>query len=79
MGLYFWMKLAIYHFLCNPNLTAIEKGKSVVWEVHTQNRPIDVRLICATNADIRQMVEDGISVRTYYIVSTRLKYIYLHP
>lgn len=25
----------------------------------TQTVPIDVRLICATNADIRQMVEDG--------------------
>ena len=25
----------------------------------TQTIPIDVRLICATNADIRQMVEDG--------------------
>ena len=39
-------------------LTAIEK-KQIIRLGSTQNIPIDVRLICATNADIRQMVEDG--------------------
>lgn len=58
-------------------LTAIEK-RQISRLGSTQTVPIDVRLICATNADIRQMVKTGISVRTYYIVSTRLKYIYLH-
>ena len=39
-------------------LTAIEKRQiSRLGSTHTV--PIDVRLICATNADIRQMVEDG--------------------
>lgn len=39
-------------------LTAIEK-KQIMRLGSTQNIPIDVRLICATNVDIRQMVEDG--------------------
>ena len=33
--------------------------KPVSYTHLTQTVPIDVRLICATNADIRQMVEDG--------------------
>ena len=39
-------------------LTAIEK-RQISRLGSTQTIPIDVRLICATNADIRQMVEDG--------------------
>ena len=39
-------------------LTAIEK-RQISRLGSTQTVPIDVRLICATNADIRQMVEDG--------------------
>ncbi|MBS5638333.1 MAG: sigma-54-dependent Fis family transcriptional regulator [Bacteroides sp.] len=39
-------------------LTAIEK-RQINRLGSTQTVPIDVRLICATNADIRQMVEDG--------------------
>ena len=39
-------------------LTAIEK-RQISRLGTTQTVPIDVRLICATNADIRQMVEDG--------------------
>ena len=39
-------------------LTAIEK-RQISRLGSTQTAPIDVRLICATNADIRQMVEDG--------------------
>ena len=39
-------------------LTAIEK-RQISRLGSTQTDPIDVRLICATNADIRQMVEDG--------------------
>ena len=39
-------------------LTAIEK-RQISRFGRTQTIPIDVRLICATNADIRQMVEDG--------------------
>ena len=39
-------------------LTAIEKMQ-ISRLGSTQTVPIDVRLICATNADIRQMVEDG--------------------
>lgn len=39
-------------------LTAIEK-RQISRLGNTQTVPIDVRLICATNADIRQMVEDG--------------------
>ena len=40
-------------------LTAIEKRANQSFGASTQTVPIDVRLICATNADIRQMVEDG--------------------
>ena len=39
-------------------LTAIEK-RQISRLGSTQTVPIDVRLICATNTDIRQMVEDG--------------------
>lgn len=39
-------------------LTAIEK-RQISRLGSTQTVPIDVRLICATNADVRQMVEDG--------------------
>ena len=39
-------------------VTAIEK-RQISRLGSTQTVPIDVRLICATNADIRQMVEDG--------------------
>ena len=39
-------------------LTAIEK-RQISRLGSTQTVPIDVRIICATNADIRQMVEDG--------------------
>ena len=39
-------------------LTAIEK-RQISRLGSTQTVPINVRLICATNADIRQMVEDG--------------------
>ena len=39
-------------------LTAIEK-RQISRLGSTQTVPIDVRLICTTNADIRQMVEDG--------------------
>lgn len=39
-------------------LTAIEK-RQISRLGSTQTVPIDVRLICSTNADIRQMVEDG--------------------
>lgn len=39
-------------------LTAIEK-RQISRLGSTQATPIDVRLICATNADIRQMVEEG--------------------
>ena len=39
-------------------LTAIEK-RQISRLGSTQTVPIDVRLICATNADIRQIVEDG--------------------
>lgn len=39
-------------------LTAIEK-RQISRLGSTQTIPIDVRLICATNADIHQMVEDG--------------------
>lgn len=39
-------------------LTAIEK-RQISRLGSTQTVPIDVSLICATNADIRQMVEDG--------------------
>ena len=39
-------------------LTAIEK-RQISRLGSTQTVPTDVRLICATNADIRQMVEDG--------------------
>lgn len=39
-------------------LTAIEK-RQISRLGSTQTVPIDIRLICATNADIRQMVEDG--------------------
>ena len=39
-------------------LTAIEK-RQISRLGSTQTNPIYVRLICATNADIRQMVEDG--------------------
>ena len=39
-------------------LTAIEK-RQISRLGSTQTVPFDVRLICATNADIRQMVEDG--------------------
>ena len=39
-------------------LTAIEK-RQISRLGSSQTVPIDVRLICATNADIRQMVEDG--------------------
>ena len=39
-------------------LTAIESVVSVVWG-STQATPIDVRLICATNADIRRLVDEG--------------------
>ena len=39
-------------------LTAIEK-RQISRLGSTQTVPIDVRLICATNADIRQLVEDG--------------------
>ena len=39
-------------------LTAIEK-RQISRLGSTQTVPIDVRLICATNSDIRQMVEDG--------------------
>lgn len=39
-------------------LTAIEK-RQISRLGSTQTVPIDARLICATNADIRQMVEDG--------------------
>ena len=39
-------------------LTAIEK-RQISRLGSTQTVPIDVRLICATNADIREMVEDG--------------------
>lgn len=38
-------------------LTAIEKRQ--ISRLGSTQIPIDVRLICATNADIRQMVEDG--------------------
>ena len=39
-------------------LTAIEK-RQISRLGSTQSTPIDVRLICATNADIRRMVEEG--------------------
>lgn len=39
-------------------LTAIEK-RQITRLGSTQNIPIDVRLICATNADIHQMIEEG--------------------
>ena len=39
-------------------LTAIEK-RQISRLGSTQSTPIDVRLICATNADIRQLVEEG--------------------
>ena len=39
-------------------LTAIEK-RCISRIGSTEDTPIDVRLICATNADIRQMVEEG--------------------
>ena len=39
-------------------LTAIEKRR-ISRLGSTRNIPIDVRLVCATNADIRQMVEEG--------------------
>ena len=39
-------------------LTAIEK-KRITRLGSTKNIPIDVRFVCATNADIRQMIEEG--------------------
>lgn len=39
-------------------LTAIEK-RQISRLGSTQTMPIDVRLICATNADIRHMVDEG--------------------
>ena len=55
-------------------LTAIEK-RQISRLGSTQTMPIDVRLICATNADIRHMVDEGSFRRTYYIVLIQLKYI----
>ena len=40
-------------------LTALEK-RHITRLGATQTTPIDVRLICATNADIRRMVEEGV-------------------
>lgn len=56
-------------------LTAIEK-RQISRLGSTQAVPIDVRLICATNADIRRMVDEG-SFRQdlLYHVLIQLKYI----
>lgn len=53
------MKSVIFRFPCNRSwLTAIEK-RQISRLGSTQAVPIDVRLICATNADIRRMVDEG--------------------
>lgn len=53
------MKSVIFRFPCNRSLlTAIEK-RQISRLGSTQTMPIDVRLICATNADIRHMVDEG--------------------
>ena len=50
-------------------LTAIEK-RCISRLGSTQATPIDVQLICATNADIRRLVDEGDSAKTCCIAST---------
>jgi DNA-binding NtrC family response regulator len=58
-------------------LTAIEKRR-ISRLGATKSIPIDVRLICATNADIRQMVEEG-TFRQYLLYRINTIEIHIPP